>query len=39
MNNEPKGIGGCILGTLEMIGFLLALIWPLLLLLLPKCNP
>lgn len=32
MNDEPKGLWGCIVGTLEMVGLFIALAWPILLL-------
>ena len=32
MENEPKGLWGCVVGIFEMIGFFLALSWPILLL-------
>ena len=37
MSDEPKGLWGCIVGVLEMIGLIFALTWPALLLFLwPK---
>jgi len=32
MEDEPKGIGGCIMGVLELVGLFLVLTWPILLL-------
>ncbi len=32
MDDEPKGFWGCVIGILELIGFFVALSWPILLL-------
>ena len=34
MPEERKGLGGCLLDLIELLGFIVAITWPLLLLLL-----
>jgi hypothetical protein len=36
MSDDREGLGGCIVDILAMIGFVLALAWPILLLFLDK---